>query len=227
MLTSFNYSSPEEGFGIERVNGVDFRKYKEPLGLKEKHVLLSALLGSENDRDNARRRIERLSINARQELGNAIYRFMDIHQPVLRNAFREYAVGMQLDDFALGEIQKYDKYKILFNLGDKTDNAYAVKLGEVAVYDGQCRVLNRFIRGGVFGDFSLMFNVPRTASAVTAIPSELSVITPQEYLEQLKSKPIRQIRDNIQFARERMKHGAGLSNVRLRRELLELLAGSD
>ena len=130
MLKSYSYSSPEEGFSIEKVNGLDFRGYKEPLGLKEKHVLLSALLGSEDNRDRARRRIERLSINARQELSNTIYRFMDVHQPSLRNAFKDYTVGMQLDDFALGEIQKYDEKKILFKLGEKSDNAYAVKLGE-------------------------------------------------------------------------------------------------
>lgn len=227
MLKSFSYSSPEEGFGIEKVNGLDFRKYKEPLGLKEKHVLLSALLGSENNRDDARRRIEKLSINARQDLGSTIYRFMDVHQPALRNAFREYMVGMQLDDFALGETQKYGGKRILFKLGERSDNAYAVKLGEVVVYDRNKRVLNKFTRGGVFGDFSLMFNVPRTASAVTTLPSELLVITPQEYLEQLESRQKKQIEDNITFARERMKHGAGLTNVRLRREVLELLAGSD
>lgn len=81
-----------------------------------------------------------------------------------------------------------DAGKVLFREGDDSREAYLITAGMVEIYrerDGREEIIATLGRGEVFGDLSLIDNVPRGASARTRPGTSLIVLTPDELRKRL------------------------------------------
>jgi len=84
--------------------------------------------------------------------------------------------------------RRVDAGKILFREGDDSREAYLITAGMVEIYrerDGREEIIATLGRGEVFGDLSLIDNVPRAASARTRPGTSLVVLTPDELRKRL------------------------------------------
>jgi CRP/FNR family transcriptional regulator, cyclic AMP receptor protein len=104
-----------------------------------------------------------------------------------------------LDDPALAvlarvsHIKQVPKGAILFSQNDCGEAAYIVRFGAISIIlctaDGHELVINEMRAGDCFGELALLTGAPRSATAITATPSELIVIPRQEFLAELEREP--------------------------------------
>ncbi len=104
-----------------------------------------------------------------------------------------------LDDSTLAvlarvsHIKQVSKGAVLFSQNDCGEAAYIVRSGVISIIlctaDGRELVINEMRAGDCFGELALLTGAPRSATAITALPSELIVIPRQEFLTELERQP--------------------------------------
>ncbi len=91
------------------------------------------------------------------------------------------------------KLHKYPKNSVILNEGDHHNNFYIVVSGTLKVYvngDGGRQVtLNWLETGDYFGELSLIDGAARSASVMTLSPTELQVISQQDFHQFLQSQP--------------------------------------
>lgn len=91
------------------------------------------------------------------------------------------------------KLHKYPKNSVILNEGDHHNNFYIVVSGTLKVYvngDGGRQVtLNWLETGDYFGELSLIDGEARSASVMTLSPTELQVISQQDFHQFLQSQP--------------------------------------
>lgn len=89
--------------------------------------------------------------------------------------------------------RSYAKNIVVFREGDYSDSLYLVIQGRIKIYisgeDGREMSLNELGTGDYFGDLALIDHEPRSASAVTVSPCEVSVIKSEDFLRCLQKNP--------------------------------------
>lgn len=111
----------------------------------------------------------------------------------------EFQLFAALDDETLREIRKhavtrtYPKDTIVLSEGDASNSLYLIDSGRVKFYlsdeEGQEVILNFQGAGEYFGELSLLDGAPRSVSVMTEEPTTLSVVSRDEFLGYLRSKP--------------------------------------
>ncbi len=91
----------------------------------------------------------------------------------------------------LSVTRKYPKNTILVTEGDESSHLYIIRQGKVSVYlsddEGRQVILNYMQDGEYFGELALMDGKPRSASVMTVVPSELTVISRSSFQELLST----------------------------------------
>jgi predicted acylesterase/phospholipase RssA/CRP-like cAMP-binding protein/CheY-like chemotaxis protein len=118
------------------------------------------------------------------------FRIRDAIQNVL--IFRD--LSLEEIDLIAEKLQlvKFPKDTVIFNIDDPGNCMYIIKSGEVKVIAGVGaigEVLAYLGRGNYFGEMALLTGEPRSASVVTAMDSELFVLTKQDFDYLLKKYP--------------------------------------
>ena len=80
--------------------------------------------------------------------------------------------------------QFYARDDIIFREGDPPHYAYIIRTGAVLIakktVEGMS-LLTTLVPGQIFGELALIHDKPRSATAVAAEPTELLVITPEQF----------------------------------------------
>ena len=118
----------------------------------------------------------------------------DIHkiEMILKRmtSFKKFIHFNRIDDASLhlianySEIKHYDKGSVIFNQGDKPDNFYCVVSGKVSIRkdsDNEQHEITQLQCGDYFGDWGLLDNAKRTASACVAEKCVLMVMGPKHF----------------------------------------------
>jgi predicted acylesterase/phospholipase RssA/CRP-like cAMP-binding protein/DNA-binding NarL/FixJ family response regulator len=118
------------------------------------------------------------------------FRIRDALQNVL--IFRD--LSLEEIDLIAEKLQllEFPKDTIIFNIDDPGDCMYIIKSGEVKVIAGvgnSGEVLAYLGRGNYFGEMALLTGEPRSASVVTAMDSEIFILTKQDFEFLLKKYP--------------------------------------
>lgn len=82
------------------------------------------------------------------------------------------------------QLVEFPKDTVIFNIDDPGDCMYIIKSGEIKVIAGvgnTGEVLAYLGRGNYFGEMALLTGEPRSASVVTAMESEMLVLTKQDF----------------------------------------------
>ncbi len=90
------------------------------------------------------------------------------------------------------QLVQYPKDTIIFNIDDPGDCMYIIKSGEIRVVAGvgnNGEVLAYLGRGNYFGEMALLTGEPRSASVVTAMDSEIFVLTKEDFDYLLEKYP--------------------------------------
>jgi CRP-like cAMP-binding protein len=94
------------------------------------------------------------------------------------------------------KFKKYEKGKVLFNEGDKIDELYIVKSGNITVYklidkeENNIKNIATLSKGDILGEIGIILNSPRTLSArVTSDSAELYVISRGDFLYMVQKYP--------------------------------------
>ena len=75
----------------------------------------------------------------------------------------------------------YKQGEIIFSAGDKGDNMYVIRTGEVEVErDG--KIVETLSAGGIFGEMALIDGSPRAATARAKTACEVAPITERSFL---------------------------------------------
>ncbi len=89
------------------------------------------------------------------------------------------------------QLKKYEKNKILFFVGDKSDTFFIVLEGKVKIFrsssKGREKILKKMIKGDFFGEMGIIEDKPRSATAVVEEESTLLLISKNEFLHLLKN----------------------------------------
>ena len=106
--------------------------------------------------------------------------------------FRDLEIG-EIDLIAEKlQLIQYPKDTVIFNIDDPGDRMYIIKSGEIRVVAGvgnSGEVLAYLGRGNYFGEMALLTGEPRSASVVTAMDSEIFVLTKQNFDYLLEKHP--------------------------------------
>jgi len=90
-------------------------------------------------------------------------------------------------------IRKFPKNTIIIHDGDESDSLYIIVSGKVKVFltddQGKEVILNFQEVGEYFGEVALLDQIRRSASVVTLVPSQLLVITRQDFMRCLSMHP--------------------------------------
>lgn len=90
-------------------------------------------------------------------------------------------------------IRKFPKNTIIIHDGDESDSLYMIVSGKVKVFltddQGKEVILNFQEVGEYFGEVALLDQTRRSASVVTLVPSQLLVITRQDFMRCLSMHP--------------------------------------
>jgi len=90
-------------------------------------------------------------------------------------------------------IRKFPKNTIIIHDGDESDSLYIIVSGKVKVFltddQGKEVILNFQEVGEYFGEVALLDQTRRSASVVTLVPSQLLVITRQDFMRCLSMHP--------------------------------------
>ncbi|SMF22222.1 CRP/FNR family transcriptional regulator, cyclic AMP receptor protein [Alteromonadaceae bacterium Bs31] len=91
----------------------------------------------------------------------------------------------------LSVTRKYPKNTILVTEGDDSSHLYIIRQGKVSVYlsddEGRQVILNYMQEGEYFGELSLMDGKPRSASVMTVVPCEMTVISRSSFQDLLNN----------------------------------------
>ena len=78
----------------------------------------------------------------------------------------------------------FKRDEVIFREGDEATYAFIIRSGSVGIFkntpDGPQRLTN-LVANQVFGELALMENTPRSASAIALEPTEVLVITPDQF----------------------------------------------
>lgn len=116
----------------------------------------------------------------------------------VREALQNVLIFRDLDlqeiDLIADKLQliQYAKDTVIFNIDDPGDCMYIIKSGEIRVVAGvgnSGEVLAYLGRGNYFGEMALLTGEPRSASVVTAMDSEIFVLTKQDFDDLLERHP--------------------------------------
>ena len=127
---------------------------------------------------------------------------------------------------------------ILFNEGDHTDSLYVILSGRVKVYcgdeDGNEIVLKILGPHDYFGELAVIDGGPRSASVMTLEPSQLSIISRDDFLRHLSREPeiaIRLLKTMVHKLRQETENLKSLALMdvygRVAKLLLELATEQD
>ena len=118
----------------------------------------------------------------------------DIHKiaKILKQmtSFKKFIHFNRIDDASLHlianyvDIKQYDKDTIIFNQGDKADNFYCIISGKVSIRKESENEQHEIIQlqcGDYFGDWGLLDNAKRTASACVTEKCVLMVMGPKQF----------------------------------------------
>ena len=89
-------------------------------------------------------------------------------------------------------LAKYDAQIVLCHEGEVEHCFYIVLYGTVDVYkilEGQRLLVNQLTKGAHFGDIALLLDVPRTATIITAEPTQLLEIDRKIFTRLMTSNP--------------------------------------
>ncbi len=84
------------------------------------------------------------------------------------------------------------KDQVLFKAGDNSDGMYLIRKGELVVYleqDGKQVMLATIPAGGMIGEMALFDGSPRSASVKATQPSEVTLISTDEFNKLMKQIP--------------------------------------
>jgi serine/threonine protein phosphatase PrpC len=129
--------------------------------------ILVRIEGSEADKARARRLSQKREVLAKMQLFS-------------RLTERELLRVMQV-----AEIREYDKGQTIMKEGDKGDELFIVLQGKVAVVRGEA-TLAHFGPGEHVGEMALIRAVPRSATVIADLPSEMVVIKRSDFFEILR-----------------------------------------
>ena len=89
------------------------------------------------------------------------------------------------------KMKKFEKNQILFRQGDKPEELYIIKSGEITFYNEKNKTpVITLSKGDLFGEMSIILSSPRTLSAgVTSSSAEVYVITRIDFLYMLNRYP--------------------------------------
>ncbi len=106
--------------------------------------------------------------------------------------------------------------EVLIRQGEAADYYYIVKQGQLTVSrkdeQGKVRLVNKLVRGQVFGEEALLSGDPRHASIVAMGDSIVMRLAKADFDELVKKPLINYV--TVEEAQERMRRGAGLLDVR-------------
>ena len=147
--------------------------------------------------------------------------------------FRDLPVATIQQISALSFRRSYNHGAIVFSQTTPGDALYGVATGRIRISasspDGREMFLNIMEPGDTFGEIALLDGRHRTATASAAVPSELIIITRDDFLELLKHEP-ELVSHVVQLLCERIRWTSGLAEesallsvpARLARRLLSL-----
>ncbi|HIE55745.1 MAG TPA: cyclic nucleotide-binding domain-containing protein, partial [Chromatiaceae bacterium] len=100
----------------------------------------------------------------------------------------------QIRQFILsGRIQRYGKGDFVFHQGDESTELYLLLTGKVEVClpstEDDCRKLEQFTPGDVFGDVALFAGIPRKTDAVAVQPSSVLILNRESIERNLRQHP--------------------------------------
>ena len=105
-------------------------------------------------------------------------------------SFKKFIHFNRIDDASLHlianyvEVKQYDKGKVIFNQGDKPDNFYCIISGKVSIRkesENEQHEITQLQCGDYFGDWGLIDNAKRTASACVTEKCVLMVMGPKHF----------------------------------------------
>jgi CRP/FNR family cyclic AMP-dependent transcriptional regulator len=95
-----------------------------------------------------------------------------------------------VDEFRLRE---YDRDEIIFHQGDTSRELYIILKGKVRVFKtspaGDETTIEILFTYDIFGEFALIDDQPRAATAKAIVPSELLVMTQDRFLQHMRALP--------------------------------------
>lgn len=98
-----------------------------------------------------------------------------------------------LDLAQVMEVLSYPAGALVFNIGDNGDSMYVIRAGRIRIFifddDGQELTLMHYGIGEIFGEFSLLDNKPRSASAAAAENLEVLVLYREDFMSFLATRP--------------------------------------
>ena len=78
----------------------------------------------------------------------------------------------------------FAKDQVIFAEGDKADRAYVIAKGSVLITkqsNGKAMVLTKMVKNQIFGEMALVNGTARSASAIAAEPTDLLIITAEQF----------------------------------------------
>ena len=93
----------------------------------------------------------------------------------------------------LFKTRKFPKNSIIVNEGDESASLYVIVKGEVKVFlsdeNGKEVVINLLGTGESFGELSILDGLPRSSSIMTTMPSELAMLSQNEFSRLIDKYP--------------------------------------
>lgn len=113
--------------------------------------------------------------------------------------YRVYSPWMKLKsynwEFLISDanLKTYDKNEIIYYQEEYNDFAYIVKKGRVRISffspDGDVKVLTIVEEGSMFGELSIMDDLPNMVTAKTIVESQIYQISKKTFINKLKNEP--------------------------------------
>jgi CRP/FNR family transcriptional regulator, cyclic AMP receptor protein len=153
---------------------------------------------------------------------------------LVRNPLFAQLAPADLDRLAaLFRRRRYRAGEPVFREGDPGTALYIIESGEVKILlggaEGKEVVLSLLAPGEFFGELALLDGAPRSADAVTTVPSELLVLPRDDFLQFIRGAPPVAVNMLAALSRrlrrtDRLVHDAAFSDIQTRvtRVLLEL-----
>jgi CRP-like cAMP-binding protein len=93
----------------------------------------------------------------------------------------------------IGHVRKLRKGDILFNEGDEGDEMFLIKSGKIRIVkemdNGEEKILAFLGEGSFFGEMAILDNIPRSASAIAEVDTELIIVDREAFLSKINENP--------------------------------------
>jgi len=93
----------------------------------------------------------------------------------------------------IGHIKNLRKGDILFNEGDEGDEMFLIKSGKIKIIkemdNGEKKILAFLGEGSFFGEMAILDNIPRSASAIAEVDTELIIVDREAFLSKINENP--------------------------------------